>query len=78
MKSIQNVKIDDIGEVTLKFLENDEFDEIEYFLHSLEVVEKIAIKKEINIKFVFDEFQDILRISDNFIFRTIKIYNATS
>ena len=72
LKSIQNVKIDDIGEVTLKFLENDEFDEIEYFLHSLEVVEKIAIKKEINIKFVFDEFQDILRISDNFILEQLR------
>ena len=72
LKSIQNVKIDDIGEVTLKFLENDEFDEIEYFLHSLEVVEKIGIKKEINIKFVFDEFQDILRISDNFILEQLR------
>ena len=30
LKSIQNVKIDDIGEVTLKFLENDEFDEIAF------------------------------------------------
>jgi AAA+ ATPase superfamily predicted ATPase len=72
LKSIQNVKIDDIGEVTLKFLENDSFDEIEYFLHSLEVVEKIAIKKDLNIKFVFDEFQDILRISDNFILEQLR------
>ena len=72
LKSIQNVKIDDIGEITLKFLENDNFDETEYFLHSLEVVEKIAAKKDLNIKFIFDEFQDILRISDNFILEQLR------
>ena len=72
LKSIQNVKIDDIGEITLKFLENDNFDETEYFLHSLAVVEKIAAKKDLNIKFIFDEFQDILRISDNFILEQLR------
>ena len=72
LKSIQNVKIDDIGEITLKFLENDNLDEAEYFLHSLEVVEKIAAKKDLNIKFIFDEFQDILRISDNFILEQLR------
>ena len=72
LKSIQNVKIDDIGEITLKFLENDNLDETEYFLHSLEVVEKIAAKKDLNIKFIFDEFQDILRISDNFILEQLR------
>ena len=72
LKSIQNVKIDDIGEITLKFLENDNLDETEYFLHSLPVVEKIAAKKDLNIKFIFDEFQDILRISDNFILEQLR------
>ena len=72
LKSIQNVKIDDIGEITLKFLENDNLDETEYFLHSLAVVEKIAAKKDLNIKFIFDEFQDILRISDNFILEQLR------
>ncbi|OCS02359.1 AAA family ATPase [Campylobacter fetus] len=72
LKTIQKVKIDDIGEITLKHLENGVKDEREYFLHSLEVVEKISEKKNLNIKFVFDEFQDILRISDDFILEQIR------
>lgn len=72
LKTIQKVKIDDIGEITLKHLENGVKDEREYFLHSLEVVEKISEKKNLNIKFVFDEFQDILRISDDSILEQIR------
>lgn len=72
LKTIQSIKIDDIGEITLKHLENGITDEREYFLHSLEVVEKISSKKELNIKFVLDEFQDILRISDDFILEQMR------
>jgi len=64
IKSIQRVKIDDIGEITIKLLEKQDLDEIEYFLHSLDIVEKIAIKKDINVKLVFDEFQDILLLAN--------------
>jgi hypothetical protein len=72
LKSIQSVKIDDIGEITLKMLEKEESDEVEYFLHSLDVVEKVAEKKELELKFVFDEFQDILRIADEFILEQMR------
>ncbi len=72
LKTIQSIKIDDIGEITLKHLENGITDEREYFLHSLDVVEKISSKKELNIKFVLDEFQDILRISDDFILEQMR------
>lgn len=65
IKNIQSVKIDDIAELTIKHTENKEIDDVEYFLHSLDVMNNIAIKKNINIKFVLDEFQDILKISDN-------------
>lgn len=65
LKSIQAVKIDDIAEVTIKMYEKDDIDETEYFLHSLDVMNNIAIKKNINIKFALDEFQDILKISSN-------------
>ncbi len=63
LKSIQAIKIDDIAEVTIKMYEKDDIDEVEYFLHSLDVLNTIAIKKDINVKFAFDEFQDILKIS---------------
>lgn len=72
LKNIQSIKIDDIGEITLKHLEGGVKDEREYFLHSLDVVEKISLKKDLNIKFVFDEFQDILRISDDFMLEQIR------
>ena len=72
IKTIQSIKLDEIGEITLKHLENGIKDEREYFLHSLEVVEKISLKKELNIKFVLDEFQDILRISDDFILEQMR------
>jgi hypothetical protein len=61
-QTIRKVKLESIGEVTLELLQNEP-EEIEFFLHSLDTVNKIAKKKDINIKFVFDEFQDILNLS---------------
>lgn len=72
LKTIQSIKIDEVGEITLKHLENGIKDEREYFLHSLEVVEQISLKKELNIKFILDEFQDVLRISDDFILEQMR------
>lgn len=63
LKSVQAIKLDDIAEVTIKMYEKDDIDEIEYFLHSLDLLNTIATKKDINIKFALDEFQDILKIS---------------
>jgi len=62
-KSIQQLQIDDIAEVTIKLLEKKESDAMEFFLHSLDVVEQIAQKQNLQVKFVFDEFQDILTIT---------------
>lgn len=61
-KSLKNIKLENIGEITLEYIHNEE-DELELLLHSLDTVNKIAIKKDINIKFVFDEFQDIIYFS---------------
>ncbi|PID47657.1 MAG: hypothetical protein CR967_03260 [Proteobacteria bacterium] len=72
LKNIQAIKIDDIGEITLKHLENGGANEREYFLHALEVVEQISQKKGLNIKFVMDEFQDIIRLSDEFILEQMR------
>jgi len=65
VKSLQKIKIDDIAEVTIRMFEKNDLDEVEYFLHSLDVVNTIAVKKDINIKFALDEFQDILKITSN-------------
>jgi len=63
IKSIQEVKLDDIAQVTIKMCEQEDSDEVEYFLHSLDLLNTIAKKKDINIKFALDEFQDILKIA---------------
>jgi hypothetical protein len=63
LKSLKSVSLDDIGEVTLEFQEEN-MDEVEFFLHALDIVEKIAIKKDITIQFALDEFQDILKIAN--------------
>lgn len=63
LKSIQKVRLDDIAEITIKMNEKEDIDEVEYFLHSLDVLNTIAIKKDINVKFALDEFQDILKIA---------------
>ncbi|MEA2073608.1 MAG: hypothetical protein U9O86_08485 [Campylobacterota bacterium] len=65
IKSVQKVKIDDIAEVTIKMYEKETLDDTEYFLHSLDVMNAIAKKREINVKFALDEFQDILKIASN-------------
>jgi len=57
-----------IAELTIETLEKNEkkqIDEVELFLYAIELVETIAKKQGINIKFALDEFQDILMIADN-------------
>lgn len=63
IKSVQKIKIDEIAELTIKMNETEKMDDTEYFLHSLDVMNSIAIKQNINIKFALDEFQDILKIA---------------
>ena len=63
-----SLKIDiDIAEFTIEVLEKNEkseIDEVEFFLYAIDIVETVAKKQNINIKFAFDEFQDILLIAD--------------
>lgn len=61
-KAIRKVKLESIGELTLELME-DGIEEMEFFLHTLDTTQKIAKKKNINIKFIFDEFQDIINFS---------------
>ncbi len=62
-KILKSISLDDIGEITLEFQEN-KINEVEYFQHALDIVEKIAVKKRIKIQFALDEFQDILNITN--------------
>jgi uncharacterized protein len=61
-KSIREIKLESIGEVTLELMQQEQ-DEVEFFLHTLDTTQKIAEQKNINIKFVFDEFQDIINFN---------------
>jgi hypothetical protein len=65
LKLIQAIKIEDIAEVTIRMYEKNDIDDVEYFLHSLDVLNTIATKKSINLKVAFDEFQDILKLTSS-------------
>jgi len=69
IKSIKSIDagISDMLDISIEFNQADEskIDEAAYYLHALDVLEAIATKKNINIKCVFDEFQDILKIANN-------------
>lgn len=63
-----SLKIDlEIAELTIETLEKNEKNQLsqeEFFFYAVDLVQKIAKKQDINIKFAFDEFQDILTISE--------------
>jgi len=67
------LKVDlEIFELTIETLEKNQknqIKDIELFLYSLNLVEEIAKKQNINIKFAFDEFQDILTLADKSILK---------
>jgi len=69
IKSIKNVDVglSDIIDLSIEFNQTDDskIDEVAYYLHALDVLQVIATKKNINIKCVFDEFQDILKIASS-------------
>jgi len=62
-KSIQKTKIESIGELTLQMTEKH-VNELELLMHALDVVDKIAYRKGVNIVFVMDEFQDVVNLGD--------------
>jgi len=70
-KSLQGIKFGDIAEITLEHIEKDS-SEVEMFLHSLDVVNKVGEKLKTNIKFIFDEFQDITKISEKEILEQLR------
>jgi len=71
LRTLKGIKISNIAEITLEHIESD-IDDIELFLHSLEVVDKIALKLGVNIKFIFDEFQEISKIADKDILEKLR------
>jgi len=71
LKSIKTISIPDIAEVTVDMV-SKESDPIELFIHALDVVEKVAQSKDINIKVIFDEFQDIVGLYDKSILETLR------
>jgi AAA+ ATPase superfamily predicted ATPase len=70
-KTLNTIKIGDIAELTLEHIESNS-NGYELFLHSLDVVQEIAKKKDTNIKFIFDEFQDIINIADKNILEKLR------
>ncbi|MEA2100586.1 MAG: ATP-binding protein, partial [Campylobacterota bacterium] len=70
-KTLKTIKIGSIADLTLEHIESDT-NENELFLHSLDVVQEVANKKKINIKFIFDEFQDITNIADKDILEKLR------
>lgn len=59
-----NIDIDSLYSLSIEFNQSDSVDEVEYYLHSLEVLNTIALKKNIHVHCVLDEFQDILKLSN--------------
>ncbi len=71
LQSIKTISIPKIAEVTIDLV-SKQTDPIELFIHSLDVVNKIAISKDTNIKVIFDEFQDITRLYDKNILEVLR------
>jgi hypothetical protein len=71
LQSIKTISIPEVAELTIDMV-NKESEPIELFIHSLEVVDKIAKSKDINIKVIFDEFQDITKLYDKNILEVLR------
>lgn len=71
LQSIKQIKVSDVAEVSIDYV-TKESNEMEYFIHSLDVVQKIAASKDTNIKLIFDEFQDITQLGDNNILEVLR------
>lgn len=71
LKSIKTIAIPDIAEITIDLVSKNS-DPTQLFIHSLDVVDKIAASKQINIKLIFDEFQDITKLYDKNILEVLK------
>jgi AAA+ ATPase superfamily predicted ATPase len=63
LKRLQSVKIDSVGEITIQELSSQK-DAIELLLYALDLVNSVATRLDSQIYFIFDEFQDIISLSD--------------
>ncbi|SFV74752.1 hypothetical protein MNB_SM-3-1467 [hydrothermal vent metagenome] len=71
LQSIKTITIPEIAEVTIDMV-SKQSDPLEFFIHSLDLVDKIASSKNINIKVIFDEFQDITKLYDKDILEVLR------
>jgi hypothetical protein len=71
LQSIKSISIPQLAELSIDIV-SKQTDPIELFIHSLDLVDKIAISKDINIKVVFDEFQDITNLYDKNILEVLR------
>jgi hypothetical protein len=71
MQSIKTISIPDIAELSIDMV-NKKSDPIEFFIHALDTANKIAVLKNINIKIIFDEFQDITKLYEKNILEVLR------
>jgi len=71
LQSIKSISIPDIAEISIDIL-SKQTEPIELFIHTLDTVNKIAISKNINIKVIFDEFQDITNLYEKNILEVLR------
>ena len=71
LQSIKTISIPEVAELSIDIV-SKKTEPIELFIHSLNLVDKIAEAKNINIKVIFDEFQDITNLYDKNILEVLR------
>jgi AAA+ ATPase superfamily predicted ATPase len=71
LQSIKTISIPEVAELSIDIVSKPS-NPIDLFIHSLDLVNKIAISKDINIKVIFDEFQDITNLYDKNILEVLR------
>ncbi len=71
LQSIKTITIPEVAELSIDYISKPS-QPIELFIHSLDLVDKIANSKGINIKVIFDEFQDITNLYDKNILEVLR------
>lgn len=71
IQSVKTISIPDIGEISIDMIVKKS-EPIELFIHALDTVNKIAVEKGINIKLIFDEFQDITNLAEKHILEVLR------
>ena len=71
LQSIKTISIPDIAEVSIDMV-SKQSQPLELFIHALDAVNKIAISQDLNIKVIFDEFQDISNLYEKNILEVLR------